>query len=202
MPRTTKAVTPVDNQGLTTEQRRLLAEIAAIGDWRIAAQNVGLSSRQVREQFKNQAFKDAYDNLFTSEELKVTQRELEMASSELGQLYQDAMQAEVQKTVNVVCPACKAKFNIFVTVMDWTAKLRAGETLLKLTRLMKDEKSIKMEGQVNVVHMELKDKLALWRVEMGLPVPPHVRDRLINLGLLDESKRSDTIEGEFKEVKE
>ena len=192
---------------LTQQQLSLLQEIAMEGDWHVAATKVGMTYRQVRALFTNNPmFKQAYDDLFTTEELKTTARELEMASSELGQLYQDAMSAEMAKQVLADCPACGHKFKLFVKVMDWATKLKAGETLLKITRLLKDEKSVKMEGKATVehVHMELADKVAIWRVEMGLPVPPHIHDRLVKLGLLTEGQRSANVmvDGESRFIDE
>ena len=156
------------------------------GSWTKAAETLGLTRRQVRNLFNKPAFKDQYDALFSTEEIKTTRRELEMVSSDIADLYEDAKTAEMQKQVKAVCPKCEHKFDVWVTVMNWTAKLRAAETLLKIAGILKDTKSVKHEGQVGVIHLTIAEHLALLRLKSGLPVPPHVYQRLKAMGALDD----------------
>jgi hypothetical protein len=195
----------VPSKPLTQQQTNFLVQCGLEGDWHVAADQVGATRRQVRAWFSNPAFKQKYDDLFNTDELKTTMRELEMASGELGALYADAMQAEMSKKVMVDCPNCQHKFPVFVKVMDWATKLRAGETLLKVTRLWKDEKTVKNEHKGTVAHVEmsLSEWSALKRLEMGLSIPPHIRKILEDKGFLDATghvKIGETIDGESRLV--
>lgn len=179
-------------KALNKNQLDFLQELALEGDWHVAADKVGVTRRQVYRWFDNPVFKQKYDETFPSaDELKTTMRELHSAAGELGSLYSDAMQAEMSKKVQVDCPNCQAKFPIFVKVMDWATKLKAGDTLLKVVGLWKDERTVKNEHKGTVAHvdMSLAEWSAMKRLEMGLPIPPHVRKILEDKGLLDPQGR-------------
>lgn len=177
---TSKSLTEREKiQGLAPADHKLLQEIIATGSWQQAADNLSLPRRSVREKFaRNKAFREAYEALFVGDEVEATKRELEMGATGLGGLYEDAINAELTKPIQVECPKCQNKFRVFVTMMDWATKLRAGETLLKLTRILKDEKSVKVGGMVGVVHMGMDEYLALQRLKMGLHIPDHIYAKL------------------------
>ena len=198
-----KALVERDERGLTLLDRRLLQEIALTGSWQQAADALGLTRRQVRERFKIQSFKEQYDAIFDSEEIQATKRELELVATGTGKLYEEALNAEKTRNVATVCPDCGHKFSIFVQVVDWMARLKAGETLLKLTKLLKDERKVQVEGQVGVVHMSAGEYLALQRLRMGLPVPEHIYRRLQALSQSSEfdlPPMPDVVDGTYREV--
>lgn len=176
------ALTERDEHGLSLQERRVLTEIASTGSWQEAAKNLGITRRQMQTLFARPSFKQQYDELFNTEEIENAKRELNMAISGLGKIYEEALQAETVKRVTVECPKCKHSFNVFVEVVSWMARLKAGETLMKFARLLRDERSIKVEGQVGIIHMSAGEYMALQRLRMGLPVPDHIYRRLMDLG--------------------
>ena len=180
-----------DSRGLELHERRLLQEIARTGSWTQAADNLGLTRRNVKMLFHKPAFKEEYDALFSIEETQATRRELEMLSSDIADLYESAKTAEMEKLVPVECPKCQTKWRITVTVMNWTAKLRAAETLLKIAGILKDTKNVKIEGRVNFVLMTVAEQIALMRLKSGFPVPPHMYQRLKAMGALDDLDTDD-----------
>lgn len=182
--RTLRAPVERDSNGLTLVERKLLQEIAMTGSWQQAADSLGLTKRQVQGLFRKPAFKQEYDDLFNTDEIAATKRELEMVATGTGKLYEEALNAEMIKQVHATCPKCNYTFKVWVTVMDWASKLRAGETLLKITKILTDNKKVQVEGTVGVVnvHLTTGEYLALERLKMGFPVPDHIYRRLTELG--------------------
>lgn len=181
----------LDAQGLTLPERRILTEIAMTGSWMEAATNLGYNHRQVRNLFKKQAFKEEYDKLFDTEELKSVQREMEMVAGDVAKIYEEAKNAELVKRLPAVCPSCGHKFTFLATVMDWSAKLKAGEVLLRVAGLLRDNKNIKVEGSVQhtVLTLTADDLIMLQRIKAGFEVPPHKRQHLIEIGAIEAEYR-------------
>lgn len=164
-----------DAAGLTLLQRRVLQEIAMTGNWRQAAANVGIKDpRTVRRMFKNPAFKEQYDSFFDAEEIKVTERELNLAADDVTWVFEEAKNAELQKKFRVECPECGHKFDFFAKVADHMTRMKAGELLLKMRGLLTDNRTVKVSGRVEHVHWEYHEQLILQKLEVGLPVPETV----------------------------
>lgn len=176
------AVSEKDERGLSLQERRVLVEIARTGSWQEAAKNLAMTRRQMQTLFGRPEFKQHYDELFNTEEVENAKRELNMVVSGLGKLYEDALIAETDVRTRVACPKCNHRFEVVTRVLDWAARLKAGETLMKYARLLKDERSVKVEGNVGVIHMTAGEYIALQRLRMGLPVPEHIYRRLVDLG--------------------
>lgn len=199
-----------DAQGLTLTERRMLQEIAAVGDWEKAAKNMNMDKRKVRSMFKRAAFKREYDILFPVEEARVTQAELTLISEDAGTIYRQAIDAEIEKKIPVECDECGHKQYVLVKVMDWAVKLRAIETLLKVAHVIKDERSLKVEAKVDVVNVQLTtgEFLALKQLEMGMPVPEHIyrqlevksKDSGFDMPPMPQGAGPHILEGDFHEV--
>lgn len=191
----------VDAQGLTLLERRVLQECAMTRNWREAAKNCGIDPRRVRTMFKNPAFKKQYDEFFDSEEIKITERELNLAADDIAWVFEEAKNAELQKKEHAECPKCGHKFDVFVKVADHLTRLRAAETLAKMRGLLKDNRSVKVEGKVEHVHWDYHEMLILQKLDLKLPVPElvynQVRDKALAAGIeLPEP----VIEGEYHVV--
>lgn len=180
-----------DDKGLTLKERKLLAEIALSGSWQEAADSTGWTRRQVQRLFiENESFKHEYDAMFGTEELEVVKRELNLVTSGSGKVFEDALNAEMTKVVHAKCPQCGHSWKIFVTVMDWTAKLRAGETLLKIANIFKETKDVKHSGNVSVVTMTITESLAIRSILAGVRPPRHILDDLRAKGLITPDLQS------------
>lgn len=193
--------------GLSHADLRLLQEIAATGSWKQAAENLGLTPRQVRYKLKDPAFKAEYDKQFDTEELQHTRRELDLIAGNAARLYEEAVNAELSKKIPAECPACGEKFSVFAKVIDYATRLRVADTLMKISGVWKDQKSLKVEGNVGVTHIHLTagEMLALSRLNMGLSVPEHIYRRLEELAQsgafsLPALPAAPIVEGEFHEA--
>jgi hypothetical protein len=168
----------VDAAGLTLLERRVLQEIAIQGNWRRAAETLKIDPRRVRTMFKNPAFKEQYDNFFDADEVRVTERELNLSADDAAWVFEEAKNAELQKKIKVTCPDCGHKFDEFVKVADHATRLRAAETLLKMRGLLKDNRSVKVEGRVEHVHWDYHEQLILQKLDLKLPVPRMVFEQV------------------------
>lgn len=174
------AVIDRDDQGLTLLERRVLQEIADHGDFKKAAANTGMTPAKIRRMLQTEPqFKEAFDQLFSPDDLKATESELQLAVQDVAEVFNDAKNAELVQSKTVTCPCgCDHTFSVSFKSADWATKLRAAESLAKMTRLWKDQKNIKVEGSVALVNMTPDQYLALQAVRMGRPIPDHVYQSL------------------------
>lgn len=198
-----------DAAGLTLEERRLLSEIGIKGSWREAARSLGIDPRRIQRMFNNDAFKKEYDSLFPHD-TKVVERELNFVSKDAAVILEEVRDAELNKTVHAQCPQCGKKFDVFVRVIDYVTKMRALEIMLKTMGLMKDTKSVKVEGQVTHVNIKLStaQMLAMQALDRGLPVNPQIYRELESLAATGAFELPPLppprgfVDAEFREVKE
>lgn len=197
-----------DKKGLTIEERNFLQEIRALGSWKEAAVSLGHSHRWGRERFKNPAFKEEYDNFFGPDEVKITERELIFASGDAVSILEEAKTATKDAVVSldVECPQCAHSFvaSGIGKVKDWQTIRWATELFLKGARIVKDEKSIKVEGGFQIEHkLETKYYLALQALEHGRAIPPGTYQELQELSAqygfkLPALPSGQTVDAEYK----
>lgn len=170
----------VPGAALTAQEKTLLAEIAFQGSWTKAADALNVPRAQVRALFRKDTFREAYDSIFTAEELLITKRELEMETSDVAGVLNEAKNAEQMKHVSVMCPSCGFKFIESIFIPAWNARLKAVEMLAKMAKLLQDSKKVEVGGQVNHVTVQLTgaEYLAMERLKMGMSIPMHMYRRL------------------------
>ena len=186
----------------------MFQSILITGSLDAAAKENGLNRRQVRNMFKNPVFSKMFEEHMGKDELQTTQHEFNMLADDTVGIYEQAMNAEFTKKVSVTCPSCNHKFDVFTKVIDWATKLKATDTLLKLRGLLKDNKSIKVEGEFSMTHVQLStgEFFALERLKRGLPVPDHVyrsleeKARIGKFDLPALPAGQEIIEGEVHEI--
>lgn len=191
-----------DESGLDLTQRRLLSEIVLTGSWQQAADNCGLDRRAVRRMFKDAAFKAEYDALFDPDEVKTTERELNLVADDVASILEQAKDAELTKTVNTTCPNCKHKFSLIVKVMDMANKIRAAEILMKYRGQLRDQRSVKVEGNVNVqhVHWSFRDVMVMEKLRLGLPVPEQAYREVLAKAEQAGVALPAPVDGEYREI--
>jgi len=193
--------TELDAAGMTLLERRTLQEIALTGSWRKAAVNVGIDPRRVRNMFKNPAFKQQYDSFFDADDIRVTERELNLAADDVAWVFEEAKSAELEKKHKAECPSCHTKFDVVVKITDHNTRMRAAETLAKMRGLLRDSRSVEFSGKIEHVHWDYHETLILHKLDLGLPVPETVF-RLVEAKakLAGIELPAPVIEGEFSYV--
>ncbi len=192
-----------DEKGLTLTDRKVIQEIAINGSWQKAADSLGIPRRRVRAMLREPAFKEAYDTLFDTEEMEITKRELEIISQEVAPVYEDAIKAEMFKTVT--CPHCGKKHD--VQVVDHSTRVRAADNLLKMNNIWKDTKSLKIDAEMRSVSVQLTGDqyLALQRLKQGFNIPEHVHRELLAIdksGEFGVPPLPDAIDGQYRVMEE
>ncbi len=199
---TTKAnpIRKRDGDGLMLDQRRLLQALASGMDPHAACRQEDITWGRFRHWIEgDEAFRMAFDNLVGSSVDTAKEMIASMAVKATTVLV-DALEAEKQIPVEVVCPkaGCGHKFTAYATVADMQYRMRAMENVLKSTEILRDVR----KTDVNVTHsLDLESMIALQRVKRGMEIPPHIRERFKQQGLLGAGE-GDVTEGEFREVPE
>ena len=170
-----------DDEGLTLEQRNLLQELGMhAGDWKQACVNSQIPQKRCQRWLaNNEAFLSAYNNLVGSS-LDIVQDRMEDLAHRAGDMYEEAMEAVRYWSKDVTCPKCTHEFSVPVGGPDWNARLRAGDTLLKSAKILKDVKEI----SGSITHLSMEESLALAKAKHamrnGLPLnlPPSLMAKI------------------------
>jgi len=168
--------------GLMLIQRQFFQELLVQGSWRKACAALNIKERRVRGWLEaDEAFGKAYDDLFGLEDAKLTRRELELMSGRAAGMYDEALEAERGLRQEVICPKCKEKFAINYTRPDWRIRLRAGDTILRASKILQDTKEIK--GTMFNINLTGDEAIALLAIRAGRPVPEAARAQLRAKGI-------------------
>jgi hypothetical protein len=180
---TTKALQTRDKDGLTLAQRRLLGELALTTNWRQACTNAGVPPNTLRSLLStNKAFQAAYNNLL-GPAVEVARDMLESSVIKVAGMYDEAVEAVKMVELEIVCPECKHEFPVANPHPDWATRLRAGDTVLRVAKLLKDVKEI----SGTITHLTLEESLALARWKHDGQISPSMIERLRQKGLLNET---------------
>jgi len=195
-----------DKHGLLPQQRLLLQELLTSNTWQEASIRLGLPSKQFgRWMREDPAFCAAYDALFDSDKGETVRKQISAMAGKASDVLEEAMEATKSTTINATCPECGTEFKIHASGPNWTARLRAAETVTKVGGQLKEMKNLKIEGEI--VHMNLEHKLALFMLKRGEPedrIPSYILRDLRDMKALKEGAAGETIiDAEFwHEIKE
>lgn len=176
-----------DDAGLTLQQRNLLQELAMVPNWREACANAEVSPPVCQKWLRNSPeFREAYNNLI-GPALDLVQDKVETMAHEATDIYEDAMKAVHYFSKDVSCPKCSHEFSTPIGGPDWNARLRAGDRILQISRILIDRKQI----QQTTVTMTMEQSMALmqykWARKNGKTV-------LAKPSLIDDLRRMGEIE--------
>lgn len=167
-------------EGLTLVQSRVLQEMALTTDWREACARVEANPRTVRSWLEHDpAFQDAYAALI-GPAISTARDLMESSALKAAGVYNEAMEAIKVIEQEVTCPHCSLPFMTEMGMPDWNSRLRAGDTVMKVARILKDVS----EKSVTITHLTMEDNLAIaranWEISQGLQptIPPAMLERL------------------------
>ena len=163
-----------DADGLMLNQRRLLQELAQVADWRKACENAEINPGTARRWLTSDAeFMQAY-NALLGPSLDIARDLMESTALKAAGMYDEALEAVKILDQEVVCPECHHEFTTEIASPDWNARLRAGDTVLRVGHILKDVKQI--EG--SITHLSMEESLALAKAkycmknDLPLNLPP------------------------------
>lgn len=179
-----------DEDGLTLVQRRLLTELVLEPDFRQACENAKVPPNTAKHWLAtNEAFIRRYDNLL-GPVVEVARSTMEATSLQAANMYGEAIEANKTLYRDVDCPECHHEFTVSIKAPNWPTRLRAGETILKSSKVLKDVR----ETETIITNLNLEERLALarWQWNKRNPqdmqrIPPQMVETLRQKGLLDEN---------------
>ena len=189
-----------DKDGVTLQQRNVLQALAQEQDWRAACTSVEVLPKTLQGWLQNdEAFGARYDNLL-GPSLEIAKDMMEQRALKAAGMYDEALDAVRTIARDVACPKCDHKFTAFQTAPDWSARLKAGDTIMKTAGILIDRRKIE---QTNV-NLSFEQSMALAQIQYALPTakrtgrPP---DITVSPSMVEQLKRKGAIEGEITSSK-
>ncbi len=169
-----------DADGLTLTQRRALQELAFTDDWRQACVKAKVSPHSVKHWLStNEAFHTAYNNLL-GPAVAVVRDMMESSAVKAAGMYEKALDALKTVEREIRCPECQHEFILPESGPDWNARLRAGDTVMRVAKVLKDVKEI----GGTITHLSMEENLALASAQHSIrngqepTIPPRMMDKL------------------------
>ena len=172
--------------GLTEPQRFFLIELVGTGSAKQALSNVDRDDQALRRWMKEPDFKRKYDEVIKANIDYLKSGLNNTAAEKVTAVFEEALEAQRPITVKEECPECGHRFTTQVSVDNWATRLKAAETLLKVAGVLKEEK------KVDITHMRqlsAAEQSALIAYRHGTYLPPHMVDRLKELGYIEGEYR-------------
>lgn len=193
-----------DKSGLLPQQQQVLQQLLSAHSWQEVAQRLGLGPNQLTRWLREDAqFRAVYDRIFSTDTENV-RRHIEASAGKAADALDAALDATRLISVEIECPECGHTFDYEAPAPNWTARLRAAETVLKVGRVLKDVK--KIEGEV--LHLTLPQKLGLAMIKRGQDamVPDAIKEELREMKLLgvgeQEQRDDDAVDAVFTVMEE
>ncbi len=186
-----------DADGLMLHQKRILQAIGGGVEPHAACRQEDVTWGTFRDWIeKDEAFRQAFDGLVGSS-VGTAKEMIESMAVKATTVLVDALEAEKKISIEVTCPCgCEHGFTAYADVADMSIRMKAMETVLKSTKILKDVR----ETDVNVTHrLDVEGVIALARWRNKLPVPPHLVEQFRQQGLIGPTE-DEMIEGESREV--
>lgn len=185
-----------DRHGLLPQQRLVLQELLTSRSWADAEAAHGVTPRTIGRWMRSDPrFRAAYEKLF-DDRGETIRKEVAASAAKAADTLEAALDATSSEKLDVTCPNCHVEFEVDLRKPNWSARLRAAESVLKIGGQLKDVK--KIEGEI--VHMSIEHKIALVRLARGLSVPPGIMEDLRKMNLLEAPSDDNTIDAEWEDV--
>ena len=184
-----------DQDGLTLQMRNTLQALAQESDWRVACASVDVLPATLQSWLQNDAsFGDRYDQLL-GPSIEIAKDMMEQRALKAAGMYDEALDAVRTIARDVSCPKCAHTFTAFQTAPDWSARLKAGDTVMKTAGILIDRRKIE---QTNV-NLSFEQSMALAQVKYAVTLAKRIGGApqiTVSPSMLEQLKRKGAIEGE------
>jgi hypothetical protein len=182
---------------LTLEQNQMLQALAQQTDWRKACEEAGVAPTAFRRWLRESApFKKAYNKLYAGV-LESARTQLEISAQKAADVFDEALDATKDVTIELKCPHCDGEIKVEARVTDHAMRMKAGEVVLKVGKILKDVKET--SGTITIAALPLHLQLAYASYKRGETIPPHFEEDLREAGLI-KALGSGVEEGEYREI--
>lgn len=194
------------DEELTLPMKAFLQELIALGSVKAALASVDGAERSLRRWTKIPTFRALFDQTIL-DNTAATRGSLHSSVTGAVDVYEEALQATKTIERKFACEACGERNEVEVIVENWAARLKAAETLLKITGILKEQKTIDFNAKIEtrqIIVLTTPEHLAWERYKTGLPIPPHMEALLTDKGLIGQealpAPKEEVIEADFVTV--
>jgi hypothetical protein len=172
-----------DEDGLLAQQRNALTGLLAGESWPEVQRRLGLSSRQLGRWLReDEHFRAAYEDLFDFD-VDTLRKQIQANGTKAAERLDESLDAVKTITIHGSCPNCRTKVEVATEVPDWNTRMKAIDMVLRVSRVLKDV--TKVEADVPQPSLTHHLALAMTRSGKGDQVPPHIKEDLHRMKLLD-----------------
>lgn len=198
---------PVDEHGVSALMRQFIDGLITTHSWREACDFIQSNERTPKRWYKNNpGFKALFDETFGgSVDIELWKKDAEILQGKAMRVYDETMESFRTVEAKVQCPECGTRFTHELVLPNTNARLRAADSITKMTGLLKETKEVK--GKVTHFHqLDGATKAAFFSLRAGVTPSPAMLERLRAAGLLDEGdqplalSQGNVVEGEYTEV--
>lgn len=197
-----------DEQGVDSRMRLFVEELATSGSWKDSCDVAGVNDRTPRRWLESHpGFQALFQETFGSVDLSSYKKQASILQSKAMRVYDESMDAAQIIDVKVQCPNCGERFTSEYTVPNQGTRLKAADSVSKITTMLKETKDVKHGGAIALVQLTGAEKMALIALQSGLPISPQLRARLVELQVIEPDDRpalppprEPYTDAEFKEV--
>lgn len=189
--------------GLLPEQSLVIQALATQPDWKKACDEAGVPYANFRRWIRmDAAFRDAYNGLHSGV-IDAVRAQIEATAQKAAEVFDEATEATRDVSVEIKCPNCNTDIKITAEVPDWNVRMRAGETSLKVAKILKDVKEVGGVVTIAQLPLHLQIAYAAYKREGATAIPPGAYDQLVEAGIIKgalPAPKDDTVEAEWHEV--
>lgn len=188
--------------GLMVDQNRVMLAMEDAAGWKEACEAAGVSPQRFREWIRRDAaFREAFERAHSGV-VEGVRKQLEASAQKAAEVYDEALDATKDTDIETTCPECGAAIKITAEVPDFTTRLKAGDAVLRVSKILKDVKEV--TGQITIQDQPLYLQIAYARFkrEGREAIPPNAYEKLVDLGIIKALPAGDTVEGEFHYVED
>jgi len=171
----------------------VLAPLATAPTWQDACQQSSVPTETFRSWLREPRFRLAVNKLYNDvdEAVRTPLRSLFPA---VASMYEEALAAESSVTRTVTCRNCDEEIEVTVAIPAWSARLKAGDVLMKRAGEIVDSvQRVEVDHGGTVKHLTLtvEQELALMRWRRAMQTGEEAR---LSPAMMDELRRLGVIE--------
>lgn len=187
--------------GLMVNQTKVLQAMEDTSDWKAACDAAGVGHEQFRQWIRRDpAFREAFEHAHSGV-VEGVRKQLEASAQKAAEVYDEALEATKDWTLETECPECHKPIKITAEVPDYNIRLKAGDAVLRVSKILKDVKEVSGTIQIQDQPLHLQLAYAQYKRLGREAIPPNAYEKLVDLGII-KALPDGTIDAEYRVLEE